>query len=421
LFKYKLKNRLQIILAPQKETKAVTVLVLVGVGSRYETDNIAGISHFLEHVMFKGTKKRPTTLALSKELDKVGAEYNAFTSNDHTGYYVKVNSEHLDLALDMLSDMLINSKFEQKEINREKGTIVEEINMYDDDPKRYSGVLLAETIFKSNPLGRDIAGSKKTVRAMTRNKIVNFKNKHYISNNMVMSVAGNIDSKKTKVLIEKYFGNNLKNKQKIKFEKFKSQQTKPQINLKYKDSAQVHLAFGFLGSSYKDKDLTATQILATILGGSMSSRLFINIRERQGLCYYIYSRPDVYQDTGSLDIHAGLDKNRIYEAVELILKELKKIKDKGITNDELKKAKEYIKGKMILNLEDSEAVASWYGVQQLLINKTKTPEQKINEIMKVTKADVDRVAKKIFQTKKINLALIGPFKDENKFKKILKI
>jgi len=419
--KYKLKNNLQVILTSQKETKAVTVLVLVGVGSRYESKNIAGISHFLEHMMFKGTKKRPDTLAISKELDRVGAEFNASTSKDNTNYYIKINAEHLELALDMLSDMILNSKFEEQEIEREKGTIIEEINMYEDNPLIGLGFLLEEVVFKGNTLSKDEGGTKKSVRGTTRNKMVNFKNKHYFSENMVISVAGNFKQDKIKKLISKYFSNNNKSIEKIKFDKFKSKQVKPQINLKYKKTEQVHLAFGFLGPSYTDKNFIATNILSVILGGSMSSRLFINIRERHGLCYHIGSGLSTYQDIGNLNIRAGLDKDRIMQAIELILNELRKIKSKGITKEELNKAKEYIKGKMILHLEDSSSVADWYARQQLLVGTTKTPEQKIAEIMKVTKADVNKVAKKMFQTKNINLALIGPFKSEKEFLKVLKI
>ena len=419
--KYKLKNNLQVILTSQKETKAVTVLVLVGVGSRYESKNIAGISHFLEHMMFKGTKKRPDTLAISKELDRVGAEFNASTSKDNTNYYIKINAEHLELALDMLSDMILNSKFEEQEIEREKGTIIEEINMYEDNPLIGLGFLLEEVVFKGNTLSKDEGGTKKSVRGTTRNKMANFKNKHYFSENMVISVAGNFKQDKIKKLISKYFSNNNKSIEKIKFDKFKSKQVKPQINLKYKKTEQVHLAFGFLGPSYTDKNFIATNILSVILGGSMSSRLFINIRERHGLCYHIGSGLSTYQDIGNLNIRAGLDKDRIMQAIELILNELRKIKSKGITKEELNKAKEYIKGKMILHLEDSSSVADWYARQQLLVGTTKTPEQKIAEIMKVTKADVNKVAKKMFQTKNINLALIGPFKSEKEFLKVLKI
>ncbi|MFH1456624.1 MAG: pitrilysin family protein [Patescibacteria group bacterium] len=422
--KYKLKNGLQVILTPQKETKAVTVLVLVGAGSRYEDKNIAGISHFLEHMMFKGTEKRPNTFVLSKELDSVGADFNAYTAKDHTGYWIKINNEHIDLALDMLSDMIFNSKLEEKELNREKGTIIEEINMYDDTPMMWADVLMEEIIFKNSGLAHDQLGTKKNIRAMSKNKMINYKNKYYFPKNMLISVAGNFETNNIKNLIDKYFNGLTKISQRakvVKLGKIKFKQDKPQINLKYKNTEQIHLAFGFPAFGHKDKELLPANLLSVILGGSMSSRLFINVRERQGLCYYINSSLNVYQDIGNLSIRAGLDKERIIQAIKLILKELNKIKNKGITNAELKKAKEYIKGKMILNLEDSSSVAEWYGKQQFLIDKTKTPEQKIAEIMKISKIDVDKVAKKIFQTKSINLALIGPFTSENDFLKILKI
>ena len=427
--KYKLKNKLQVILAPQKETKAVTVLVLVGVGSRYEKNAQAGMAHFLEHMLFKGTPRRPTTLALSKELDKVGAEFNAYTSEDHTAYYIKINAEHLELALDMLSDMVWNSKLEDKEIKRESGTIIEEINMYEDDPKRMVNSLIQQLIFKGNSLGREVLGSKKTVRNVTHNKMKIFKNKYYLPHNIIISVAGNIESQQVQALVERYFGGNGRRtlrhisakRGKIGFQKFKAYQAGPQINLKYKDSAQVHLDFGFVGPSYKDKDLIAAQVLSALLGGMFSSRLFINVRERQGLCYYIHSAVYSYQDTGIFLVKSGLDKNRIFQAIQIILNELRKIKAKGVSQQELNKAKENIKGKMILALEDSLSVAEWYGNQQLLVGKVKTPEQKIAEIMQITKPDVDRAARKIFQTKKINLALIGPFKYEKDFLRLLKI
>ncbi|MFH1610608.1 MAG: pitrilysin family protein [Patescibacteria group bacterium] len=419
--KYKLKNGLQVILTPQKETKAVTVLVLVGAGSRHESKNIAGISHFLEHMMFKGTYRRPNTLALSKELDSVGADFNAYTAKDHTGYWIKISNEHVELALDMLSDMVFNSKLEEKELNREKGTIIEEINMYDDMPMAWAEVLMEEEMYKNSSLAHDQLGTKINIRKTSRNKMVNYCAKHYFPTNILVSIAGNINVKDTKGMVEKYFDVSLRNKAKDKFKKVKIEQTRPQINLKYKNTEQVHLSFGFPGPSHKDKDLLPANLLSVVLGGSMSSRLFINVRERQGLCYYINSSLNIYQDIGNVSIRAGLDKERIMSAIELILRELKKIKTKGVTNAELKKAKEFIKGKMVLHLEDSSSIADWYGRQQLLVGKTKTPEQRINEIMKITKKNVDRVAKKIFQTKNINLALIGPFKSEKEFLKILKI
>ncbi|HPI67162.1 MAG TPA: pitrilysin family protein [bacterium] len=419
--KYTLKNGTRVILTPQKETQAVTVLVLYGVGSRYESEEVAGISHFLEHMMFKGTTRRPNTLALSKELDQVGAQFNAFTGKDHTGYWIKVNGEHLELALDMLSDMLYNSKLETTEIEREKGTIIEEINMYEDTPMRHVETLLEEIVFKGNFLGRDIAGSKKSVKNTTREKMLAYLKNHYTPLNCVISIAGNLNLALTKKMLLKYFGQRANRDEKNKFLPFVSSQKKPQLKLQYKKTEQVHLTFGFLGPQLNDHDLVAAQLLSVILGGSMSSRLFINIRERHGLCYYIRATHDALEDTGLFTIAAGLDKKRINQAITLILKEVQLIKNKGITPAELNKAQEFLKGHLILEMEDSANVSEWYARQELFLNKSKTPEQKIKEVMAVTKNQVDLVAKKIFKNEKINLALIGPYQTTKEFEKLLSL
>ncbi len=419
--KYTLKNKTRVILTPLKGTKAVTILVLYGVGSRYESEELAGMSHFLEHMMFKGTTKRPNTLALSKELDQVGAQFNAYTGKDQTGYWIKVNSEHLDLGLDMLSDMLHNSKFDAEELNREKGTIIEEINMYEDTPARHVESLLEEIVFKGNTLARDIAGSKKTVSSTTREKMLAYWQKKYSPQSCVISIAGKFNLNQLKKNLVKYFGQEMSQSKKKSFVKFREFQNKPQLKLQYKKTEQVHLSFGFTGPKLADKDLMATQLLSVILGGSMSSRLFINIRERHGLCYYIRASHDPVQDTGIFNISAGLDKKRIFTAIELILEEIRKTKNQGITLEELSKAKEFLKGHLILEMEDSSSVADWYGRQELMLNKTKTPEEKIKQLMAVKKTFIDAVAKKIFQTSKLNLALIGPFKKEQEFLKLLKI
>jgi len=421
MHKYKLDNGLTVLLTPQASTKAVTILVLAGVGSRYETDKIAGISHFLEHMMFKGTSKRSNTFKISQELDSIGALFNAFTSFDHTGYYVKVSSEHTQKGIDILSDMIWHSKLEQTEINRESGTIVEEINMYEDDPASDVLQILVETLYAGNNLGRLISGTKKSVKSITSSQMKKFRKEHYYPQNMVLSIAGDINLDETKKFIDKYFNKKVKTQTKTKFTPFKATQSTPQLKIKYKDSHQSHLAFGFESVSYTDKDYETAEVLATVLGGSMSSRLFINVRERRGLCYFIRSSADSFQDTGILDIHAGLDKTKTDQAIKVILGEIHKIKTKGISIKELKKAKEFIKSRTIFSLEDSRSVAEWYGRQQVIIHKFETPEQKFAKIDKVTAGDVQRLARHIFQTKKINLALIGPFKDEKSFLNLLKI
>lgn len=416
----KFKNGLRLILSPMTETKAVTALVLFKVGSRYEKKEINGISHFVEHMMFKGTKKRPSTLDISKVLDSVGAEYNAFTAKDHTGYYVKVSADKIELAMDVLSDILYNSKFDSQEIEREKPVIVEEINMVEDNPMMYIGDLFEQTIYGQEPLGWQISGSRDNVRDITREKIIDYMKNYYQHSNMVIGIAGRFD-RDILDLTKKYFHINTPKKPTFSFKKIKIVQNKPRLRLNFKETEQVHLCLGFPSYSYFDKRIYALYLLSIILGGNMSSRLFISIRERMSLAYFIRSAVSLYQDTGNLVIQAGLDKKRVEEAIQAILEELKKMKKEKVSPEELKKAKDYLKGKLILELESSENIASWLSKQELLLNKIITPKQQIIKLEKVTSQDIQRAANDIMKDAKVNLAMIGPFKEPAKFQKLLKI
>jgi len=417
---YKLKNGLRVLLAPMAETKAVTVLVLTKVGSRYETRDINGASHFVEHIMFKGTKKRPTTKHISKELDGIGAEYNAFTSKDHTGYYIKTRADKAELALEMLSDMLFNPKFDATEINRERGVIIEEINMYEDNPMMYMEDLFEQTVYGDYPLGWNIAGPKEVIKKVSRAKLYNYYKKYYQPKNMLVAVAGRIDNK-TMDLVKKYFSNNIKKDKLEGFKKITIKQTKPQIKIKYKDTEQAQLALGFPAYSFHNKKIYPLYLLSVILGGNMSSRLFTNIRERKGLCYFIRSSVNLYQDTGTLMIQAGLDKSRLAPAITEILKELKKFKQLGVTKIELKKAKDYLEGKLTLQLEASDSVASWLSRQELLENKIITPAELLNKLAEVTVEDIKKVSAEVIKTSRINMSLIGPYKKESEFNRLLKL
>lgn len=417
-----LPNGLKAIVAPLKDTKTITLLVLVKVGSRFENPKINGASHFIEHMMYKGTKKRPTTLHISKELDGVGAEYNAYTAKDHTGYYVKVNHEKTGLAFDILSDILLNSLLSPVELDRERRVIMEEINMYKDNPQMYIGSLFEELLYgKDNYLGRFISGPKSVIRKVTRNQLLQYKKKFYQPKNMLVAVAGKIGPTKGFGLIRRYF-NFPKVKTKISaLKKVTVSQNKPKIKVEFKETEQVQLCLGFPAYSYFHKDLEALFLLNVILGGNMSSRLFINIREQLGLCYFIRSSLNVYEDIGNLVIQAGLDRKRIKKAIAKIQEEMGKIKKDGVLISELEKAKEYLRGKLTLEMEDSESIAGWYGTQQLLTKKTLTMEERFKRIQKVRLNDIQRVAKDIFQTTKVNLALVGPFKEKQEFLKLLKI
>ncbi|NQU78065.1 insulinase family protein [Candidatus Falkowbacteria bacterium] len=423
----KLQSGLRLITIPLKETQAVTVLVLVKVGSRYESLNLNGASHFIEHLMFKGTKKRPNTLALSQELDSVGAEFNAFTSKDHTGYYIKLDSSHLELAIDMLSDMLQNSKFDAQEINREKGAITEEINMYEDNPLLLAPAFLEEVMFgKNNFLGQLIIGSKENIKKITRSHLLKFRDQFYNPSNMVIAICGNFKQDGAVKLIKKYFNINGQwpapsrvEGSTVNCQPHTHKQTKPQIEIKYKKTEQAQLCLGYPAYSYTHPKIDALNILNIILGANMSSRLFINVRERRGLCYFIKSDINPYEDTGSFLIQAGLDKSRLSEAIKVIKKEITNIKKDGVSPMELKKAKSYLQGKTILSLEESSDLADWYATQKILTNKITTPEEKIKCVFKVSLADVKRVANDIFKPEKTNLALIGDFHKQEKLLKLL--
>ena len=419
--KTKLANGLKLILAPLKETKAATVLVLLPVGSRYEKENINGASHFIEHLMFKGTKKRPTSLDLTKELDAVGAEFNAFTAKDHTGYYIKAAAEHINLAFDILSDMIFNSQFVESEMEKERGVIIEEINMYEDNPMIYVGSLFEQTLFPESSLGWQISGPKTVIKDITRNQLLAYKEKYYQPHNMVLTVAGNFKPAKAKALAAKYFKETARKKEKPGFKVFKLNQTRPQVELKTKETEQAQICLGFPAYALNDRRLYPLYLLSVILGGNMSSRLFTAVREKHGLAYYIKSDLGAFADIGELVIQAGLDKSRIKQAIALILSELKKIRDEGVTDKELASAKEFLKGKLVLGLEDSENVADWFGKQELLLKKILTPEEKIKKIFAVKKSDLSKAAKELIREEYLNLAVIGPFKEKAEFEKLLRL
>ena len=415
-----LKNGARVVLEPMAGTEAVTVLVLFKVGSRYETKNINGVSHFIEHMMFKGTGKRPNTQIITRELDALGAEYNAFTAKDHTGYYIKINSEHKDVALDMLFDMLFNSKFDAKELDRERKVILEEIHMYKDNPMMHIEDMFEQTLFSDCPLGWSIAGDADSMGKIDRAKMLAYRDAFYLPQNMVIGIAGKIDDGVIKTA-EKYFGSLPKSAQKIlEIKKVDFKPGAPKIAVEYKDTEQVQLALGFPAYSWWDKRLPALRVMTNVLGGTMSSRLFIAVRERKGLAYSIHAAVDHFEDIGVLTIRAGLDKSRLELAMKTILAELKKISKDGITAAELRRAKENLRGRIILSLEDSEALAAWYAKEELDKNEIKTPAEKLAEIAAVTLADVKAVAADIIKNNKVALAVIGPYKETELFHKILK-
>lgn len=412
--KSKLKNGLRVIAVPIEGTNTVTILVLVGTGSKNEIENNRGISHFLEHMFFKGTKKRPTTLDLSKELDKVGGVYNAFTGKEFTGFWAKVDSSHMDLALDVISDMLLNSKFDKKEIDKERGTIIEEMNMYFDNPIMHIPSLFENLLYENQPLGFDEVGNKKTISSVTRKDFINYYKKYYTGENVIIVASGNLSEDHIKKRISKCFSG-FNNKNSGKQSKGYDKQEKPAIALQKKSTDQTHLCLGVRGYHIEHKDRYALGVLSTILGGNMSSRLFISVREREGLAYYIHTTSEGYKDVGYLVTQAGVSNEKFEKAIEIILNEYKKLKTEKVGDEELKKAKDYLKGRTLISLESSDAMASFIAMQEMYANKILTPKEKFAKIDAVTSDDILRVANDIFVDSKLNLALIGPFEDKKIF------
>ncbi len=417
----KLKNGLRIVTVPLKQTKAVTVLILVRAGSRNEAEKDYGLAHFIEHMFFKGGKKYQNTLAVAEAIDGAGGIHNAFTGKESVGYWIKIDSKKLPIALDVLSDMLISAKFDPKEIIREKGVILEEINLSEDNPIFSISHLFEQVIFSDSDLGHNVLGKKEIILKFKQKDFFDYLERFYWPNNMVICLAGNIDHKKTINQINKYFVFPQR-KNKSSFSAFQKKQIRPQIALKNKKTDQAHLALGFPALRATDKDIPTLEVLNAVLGASMSSRLFISVRERHGLAYVVRSSVEKYTDTGYLDVYIGTSAKQADKAINLTLKEIKKLKDEPISAKEIKKGKDFIKGRNILEAEDSEFMADYFSEQALLIpEKIKTLEQFFTEIDKVTPARIQNLAKKLFTSQKINLAVIGPFKDKKKFEKILKL
>lgn len=411
---YQLKNKANVIFVPQKDTRSVTVMVMYPVGSRYESDKMAGVSHYIEHLMFKGTTKRKTTQILTREIDRLGAEYNAFTSKENTGYYIKVDSAYTKIALDILSDMLFHSLFDPKEMEREKGPIVEELRMYRDNPMMNIDNVFEDLMYAGCPVGRDIGGTPETVMSFKRNDVLAFKKKYYTASNMTIVVAGNVDEA-TKKLVQEFFGEE-KNTGVPSHEYLPAvygpNNKEKRLVIQKKETDQVQLMLGFPGFQYGAKENPAVTVMNTIFGGSTSSRLFIQIRERRGLAYVVSSGSDQFRDTGHAYVRMGLEAKNINKALSVVKQEIEKLVTKGVTARELADAKTHIHGGMALSLEDSSTQASWYAKEALFDTKIKTPEERMSEINAVTREDVQVVAKKIFRLKEARVAIIGDVKKD---------
>ena len=394
-----------------QNSNSVTVLILVAAGSKYETKDINGVSHFLEHMFFKGTSKRPDTLKIAETLDEVGGEYNAFTSKEVTGFWAKVDKSHTALALDWISDIFLNSKFDEKEIEKAKGVIIEEVNMYLDTPTAYISDLWEKLLYGDQPAGWRVIGEKENILAFNRQKVVDYYNAHYSALNTIICVAGAINEQEIESKIQDYFKNIEKRSLEIKT-KVKENQKNPKVLIYNKKTDQTHFCLGVRAYDLFHPQRYALALIAIILGGNMSSRLFIKVREKNGLAYSIHTSADSFTDTGYLVTQAGIDHKNLEKSVNLILKEYKDLKDKKITAKELQKAKDYLKGVMSLSLDVSDSQASFYTIQELLEGNILTPEEKFKKIDEISPDDIKKVAEDIFLPAKLNLAVTGPIDEK---------
>ena len=420
--KKKLSSGLNVVMSNMPFMESVSIGVWIKTGGRYEGENNCGISHFIEHMLFKGTFKRNAS-KLKQEIEGVGGQFNGFTSEELTCYLVKIPSKFLALGLDVLSDMVRNPKMDKAELEKEKEVICEEIKMYKDQPSAYVHELLSEIMWPGHPLGLPLAGYEKKVRAMTKAMLSAYMERYYVPSNICVVAAGKLSDSKLIEETKKHLSYSRKKTKKLSFSKFKVKQKKLNTVAYYKDTQQTHFAMGFHSYSRNHKYKYALNLLHIILGGNMSSRLFEELRERRALCYDVSSSVKKYEDTGAFLIHAGVDNNRVEQALHAVIGELNKLKTNAVSQSELNRAKQYYKGQMLLALEDTGTRMLWLGDRTMSSGGIKPIEKIMREIDLVVSEDVKKVANEIFTDKKLNVAVICP-KDiisEQKLRKVCSI
>lgn len=403
---------------PQKSSPAVTVMVLVNVGAEFERANENGISHFLEHMFFKGTLRRPRPIDITLELDSLGARYNAFTSREYTGYYVKSAKAHFDKVSDVLFDMILNSTFKEDDIERERGVIIEEINMYRDLPRDRVADIFNEMLYGDQPAGRDTLGTKETVSGFTRRNFLSYKKRHYTPEKMLVVVSGGVDEKKAEQAVSEFSafleGGKVAKKPSVRYK-----QSEPRLALEYKKTDQTHLVLGTETVAIDHDDAPALRVLNSVLDGGMSGRIFHKLRDEMGVAYYAGSSTYFFSDHGAFAAAAGVTTSRAVEVVEVFLDELRRLREEPVSKEELKKAKDYYVGNLLLSLETSDALARFYGFQEILGKTPKSLEERKAEIQSVTSEDIERVANKYLIPSRMNLAVVGAHKGKKAFLKVL--
>ncbi|GBD18059.1 putative zinc protease [bacterium HR27] len=408
--KTQLPNGIRVVTSRMPHVRSATVIVYVAVGSRYESDQVAGISHFLEHMLFKGTERRPDPVLISEAIEGVGGIMNASTGREHTDYWVKVPSRHLELAFDVLADMLQHSLFDPTELEKERHVIVEEIHGIHDTPDDYVHDLVDQALWDGHPIGRPIIGSEETVQAITREELLAYLERHYRADRLVVAAAGDLTHEQVVELVERYFGD-LAPGEPADPHPARLQDARPGARILARSTEQAHLCVALPALPYRDERRFVQGMLDSVLSSGMSSRLFKEIRERQGLAYEVYGYLREYADVGQAVIYAGTDIERAERALRAVRGELDKLVREPVPADELERTKELRVGRIVMGLEDSRAVAGWIGGQELVFGEVLTPEEVIARIRAVTSEEIQALAQELFQPERFALAAIGPFED----------
>ncbi len=400
-------------------TKAVSLNLFIGVGSRYEAGAEAGISHFIEHLLFKGTAKRPTAREISEAIERVGGILNGGTDKELTVYWCKVAQPHLSLALDVLVDMLLHSRFDPQDIERERQVITEEINMSKDSPPQQVNMLIDELLWPNHPLGRDIAGSKQSVAGITRDMMLDYLAAQYLPNNTVITIAGNIQHQEMVAAVNQALGNWTNQRTRSEYVAYKEQAAQ-RLHVETRDTEQAHLCLALPGLSLLHPKRFTLGLLNVILGEGMSSRLFTEIRDRLGLAYSIHSYTEHYLDSGSVTIYAGVETKNLSTAIKAILEQLSQLKE-TVPESELSKAKELSKGRLLLRMEDSRNVAGWMGGQEILTGRILNIDQVVSIIDAITAEELKQLARELIVASQLRLAVVGPVASDQPLVELLKL
>jgi predicted Zn-dependent peptidase len=412
-----LKNGLRILTAAMPHTHSVSLSLYVGAGSRYERDPEAGLSHYVEHLLFKGTEKLPTAKDVAEAIDGVGGVLNGGTDREYTVYYIKAARPHMDLAMDVLIELVRHPLMEPAEMEKERQVILEELAMVADSPPQLVDLLLDSLMWPDNPLGRDVAGTPESVKGIDRDMVLGYLERQYVPNNILISVAGNVEHEEVVAAIESALGDWDPGKPAAWIPAPSANGTRSAV--RYKSTEQAHLSVAVPGLALNHPDRHALSFLSVVLGEGMSSRLFLELREKRGLVYDVHSYSAHFLDAGAFTVYTGVDPKNAAEALVVVLAELGRLREEGPTTEELTKARELSKGRLMLRMEDTRNVSGWIGGQEMLMGSVRSIEEAVDEMDSVTLEDLQRVAYEIIDPAKLYLAVVGPFRSDKRFAGIL--